>query len=121
MPEQEPISLDERLIGNIREELEAQTVGRGLGLDDAILEQLAWAIAVNLRYAFDVTWAPKWAREVHSWMEADEDMPTGENHFVECLRCGWLTGQNPSKAQAQAEYLGHVASHHPSSEGCSSG
>ncbi|WP_182905869.1 hypothetical protein [Microbispora sp. H13382] len=112
MPEQEPIALEDRLIGNIRDELVAQKVLHDLDLDDAALDGLAWGIAANLQYAFDVTWAPKWAREVHSWVEADAGMPTGENHCTECLRCGWLTGQNPTKEQAQAEYAEHVSTRH---------
>ncbi|MFG1944747.1 hypothetical protein [Nonomuraea sp. NPDC048826] len=116
MPELEPVSLEDRLIGNIRDELEAQNALQELSLDAQTLDKLAWAVAANLHYAFDVAWAPKWAHDVHSWSEPDEGLPTGESHFSECLRCGWLTGHNPTREQALAEYAGHVSTHHPSPE-----
>lgn len=50
----------DRLRDNIATELQAQNALEELNLDDETIETLAWAIAANIHYAFDVTWAPKW-------------------------------------------------------------
>jgi len=52
--------LDERVIENALTELKAQNALQGLGLDDDKLRLLAWAVAVNLDYAFELRWAPRW-------------------------------------------------------------
>ena len=50
----------ERLIGNIREELQAQNALRNIRLSQELIGELAECIASNLDYAFEVKWAPRW-------------------------------------------------------------
>jgi hypothetical protein len=50
----------ERLVGNIREELQAQDALQDLGLAPEVLTQLAASVAANIDYAFDVRWSPRW-------------------------------------------------------------
>ena len=52
--------LDERVVENVLTELQAQNALQGLGLDEDKLRLLAWAVAVNLDYAFELRWAPRW-------------------------------------------------------------
>jgi hypothetical protein len=49
-----------RLVGNITDELFAQNALRDLGLADDVLRSLAESIAVNVDYAFEVRWSPRW-------------------------------------------------------------
>jgi hypothetical protein len=49
-----------RLVGNIREELHAQNALRGLELPSELIDELAEKIAVNIDYAFEVRWSPRW-------------------------------------------------------------
>lgn len=51
---------DERLTANVLEELRAQNELLELRLNDEQLPRLAKAIAVNVDYAFDVRWSPRW-------------------------------------------------------------
>jgi hypothetical protein len=53
-------SVDERLTGNILEELRAQNALRSLGLSDDDLSGIAEAVAINVDYAFRVEWEPRW-------------------------------------------------------------
>ncbi|MET8234317.1 hypothetical protein ABZS77_26955 [Micromonospora sp. NPDC005298] len=87
MPELPPIDTFERLTANIRGEIVAMNVPMNLKLDDATLGNLAESIAINITYAFDVEWAPKWveAGQPHRWQE---DHPGGTTYHVECLACG---------------------------------
>ena len=52
----EHLDESQRVRENIRSELAAQNALQGLDLDDAVLDTLAWAVAANLLYVFDVTW-----------------------------------------------------------------
>ncbi len=56
MPGEDEDALDERVIENVLTELRAQNALGDLGLEDEDLQRAAWAIAVNLGYAFHVHW-----------------------------------------------------------------
>ena len=49
-----------RLRDNIAEELHAQLALLGRPISDADVEQVAYALALNLDYAFRTEWAPRW-------------------------------------------------------------
>jgi hypothetical protein len=105
-----------RLRLNIQEELRAQNAMRGLGLEDAVLDALGDALAITVDYAFYVKWSPRWVKsgEAHYWAEPDEEMPTGENHFAECLLCEWVSGSNPTRRDAEQKYGRHRQAEHSS-------
>jgi hypothetical protein len=50
----------DRLTDNIREELNAQNALLALGLSTNRITDLANAIAINIDYAFEVRWSPRW-------------------------------------------------------------
>jgi len=62
MAEDQADPLDERIIENVLTELRAQNALADLHLDDDVLQTLAWAVAVNLDYAFSIEWAPRWEK-----------------------------------------------------------
>jgi hypothetical protein len=33
----------------------------------------------------------------HYWSEPDPELPTGENHFAECLVCHWVVCHNATR------------------------
>ncbi|MGV9804570.1 hypothetical protein [Micromonospora chersina] len=105
MPEQPPIDTFQRLADNIRGELVAMNIPLNLRLDDATLENVAEAIATNITYAFDVTWAPKWVKagQPHRWQE---DNSGSRVYYVECLGCGTVFGEASAEA-AEASYRDH--------------
>lgn len=100
----------DRLRANIREELSAQRAMGDLPLDQIVIDRLADGIASNIEYAFDVHWAPKWAKndEPHRWTEAVEGR---DQYFVECLRCRkvWVF---PSVAEADSRWEQHLGEAH---------
>ncbi len=106
----------ERLKSNIREELAAQSALRDLGLDESSLDGLANSIAVNIEYAFDVKWAPRCVKpgDAHYWSEPSAELPTGENHFAECLLCEWISSHNATRRDAERRYGRHFQNEHSS-------
>lgn len=72
----------DRLVGNVRDELQSQNAMGGHGLTDEVLDRLASAIAVNVDYGFDVRWAPNWVKpgQPHAWQDE-------EGAFAECVDC----------------------------------
>ncbi|MGQ5261978.1 hypothetical protein ACTWLT_14605 [Micromonospora sp. ZYX-F-536] len=105
MPELPPIDTFERLTENIRDEIVAMNVPLNLQLDDATLGNLAESIAINITYAFDVEWAPKWVKagQPHRWQE---DNPGGTTYHVECLACGAVF-RDASTEAVEGSYRGH--------------
>lgn len=96
----------DRLMGNVREELQAQNAMDGLGLSEDALDRLAEAIAVNVQYVFDVRWAPRLKEgEPHAWEE-------GGAAFAECVPCRIVFGPAASPAGARDLYDEHRASEH---------
>ena len=59
MPDTTPDEF-ERLTGNIHEELLVSNALQNLGLSKEQIAELAHWIAVNIDYAFEVRWAPRW-------------------------------------------------------------
>jgi hypothetical protein len=102
----------ERLVGNIREELQAQRAMRVVDLSDQVVEDLAFAIALNIEYGFDVRWAPKWVGGVghHDWIE-DRNMPHPK-YFVECLMHQRIA-VHASEDEAADWWNAHVRDEHP--------
>ncbi len=101
----------DRLTGNVLEELRAQNAMRGLGLEDDLLAGIAEQVAVNVDYAFECRWAPRWVREgqPHSWMEVVE----GEERFhSECLTCGWLSQPARTAEAASHAFQAHRDAEH---------
>lgn len=84
---------------------------RDLHLDETTLDALAKAIATNVEYAFDVKWAPRWAKEgdPHRWVERSPS--AGESHFVECLRCKRIT-VHPTAEKADEWWSSHLGADH---------
>ena len=81
-----------------------------LPLDEIVIDRLAEGIADNIEYAFEVHWAPRWAKsgEPHRWTETTEGR---DQYFVECLGCRklWVF---PSAAEADSCWEGHVQERH---------
>lgn len=104
----------ERLALNIREELQAQNTLQGLGLDEDTLRGLSDAVAVNITYAFDVKWSPKWVKpgEAHYWSEPSDETATGENHYVECVLCQWVSTHNATRRDAEQKFGRHFQREH---------
>ena len=113
VPELPPIDNFERLTENILDELVSFNGLMVLGLEDRTLRELAKQVAVNIDYAFNVTWSPKWVKsgEPHVWSEASS---TGVCHFAECLLCGVVMTQ-PTREAAQAAYRDHLKGRHGAS------
>lgn len=99
----------DRLRGNIREELRAQTAMGDLPLDEIVIERLAEGIANNVEYAFEVRWSPRWVKddEPHRWTESSEGR---DEHFLECARCRklWVF---QSATEADSWWERHVQGH----------
>ncbi len=59
---QSPADLDKltRLTENIRTELLAVNALLNVGLSPEQIDRMAWAIATNIDYAFEVRWSPRW-------------------------------------------------------------
>ncbi|UCR90263.1 glycosyltransferase 87 family protein [Mycetocola spongiae] len=74
-----PVVWDEEILNtvqeNVREELEAQSAGRGLGLDPATTAALAASVTANLRHSFEIRWAPRWTRTPPAAAAPPEDSP----------------------------------------------
>jgi hypothetical protein len=113
VPELLPIDNFERLTENILDELVSCNGLMALGLDDRTLRELAKQVAVNIDYAFNVTWSPNWVKsgEPHVWSETSS---TGVTHFAECLLCGAVMAE-PTREAAQAAYRDHLAGPHGAS------
>ena len=101
----------ERLLGNIREEIQAQSAGSSLRLTDEDVERLAISIASNVEYGFDVRWAPRWIKgdDPHRWVEGPDT--TNPTYFVECLRHKRIT-MHESETDATNWWSGHVQAEH---------
>lgn len=110
MPELPPIDTFGRLTEHIQDELVAMNVPLNLQLDAATVGDLAESIAVNITYAFEVKWAPKWVKagQPHRWQEATPDAKT---HYVECLACGAVFADASAEA-AEVSYRDHQHSRH---------
>ena len=50
----------EHLVGNVTDELRSQNALRNLDLPAALIEEVARAIAINIDYAFELRWSPRW-------------------------------------------------------------
>jgi hypothetical protein len=113
VPELPPIDTSERLTENILDELASCNGLMALGLDDRTLRELAKQVAVNIDYAFTVTWSPKWVKsgEPHVWSETSS---TGVSHFAECLLCGAVMAE-PTPEAAHAAHRDHLTYRHGSS------
>ena len=101
----------ERLVGSIRDELQAQRALRDLALDDQTLDSLSDAIATNIDYGFDVRWAGRWVRrgDPHRWIENGGTQ--AESHFGECLSCRVIT-EHPSVESANEWWSRHQSVAH---------
>ena len=53
----------ELLADNVFEELRNGWLSWGKGIEDAALKNIAWGIAAEIVYAFDVQWSPDWVAE----------------------------------------------------------
>lgn len=97
----------DRLVENIRTEINAQLGMARIELPSETVEQLASAIAANIDYAFDFRWRPRWVKdgEPHHWQRSTES--GGEQYFIECLRCKRIT-VHPTADDATAWYAEHV-------------
>lgn len=97
----------DRLVENVRQELQAQNAIGELGLADDVLDQLASAIATNAVYAFEVKWAPKWLRraEPHAWHDE-------EGAFAECVDCRLIFGPEPDPEAARRAFDEHWSANH---------
>jgi hypothetical protein len=104
-------TVDERLAGNIKEELTAQRAMSDLPLTDQQIDQLASAIRSNVLYGFEVRWSPRWVKgdDPHHWVEdADSAHP---KYFVECLRHERITVHD-SEAAATEWWSEHQRTEH---------
>jgi hypothetical protein len=100
----------DRLVENIRTEINAQLGMARIELPPATVEQMASGIAANIDYAFDFNWHPRWVKgeEPHRWREIAES--GGEKHFVECLRCKRITVHSTAD-DGVAWYAEHIQDH----------
>ena len=96
----------ELLVDNIRRELVAASHLHALGLDDAVLDRLAEAVAANVLYAFVVDWSPDWIKpgQIHSWESAGE-------WFTRCPGCLEDSPLAPHRETAISWVAHHMARH----------
>lgn len=100
----------DRLVGNIRTEINAQLGMSRVELDHSVIEHLAVGIASNIDHAFEFHWRPRWVQsgEAHRWTETSKS--GDDQHFVECLHCKRIT-VHATAAQGDAWYSQHVREH----------
>ena len=100
----------ERLVDNIRTEVNAQLAMAGVDLEQPVIENLAAGIASSIDHAFEFHWRPSWAQrgDAHRWSEVSDSGV--ERHFVECLRCKLIT-VHAVAAEGDAWYSQHIREH----------
>jgi hypothetical protein len=100
----------DRLVENIRTEINVQLGMARVELDQSVIENLAVGIASNIDYAFEFHWRPRWVHggDAHRWTEASESGDV--QHFVECLHCKRITA-HATAPQGDAWYSQHVLEH----------
>lgn len=76
-------------------------------MPDGVLDQLAWAVATRLDYAFSLRWDPDWVAsgEPHVWQEEG-------GTFARCTACLAESGSTESDAAARSWYVEHEADAH---------
>ncbi|WP_141718817.1 hypothetical protein [Curtobacterium sp. ER1/6] len=77
------------LADNVFEELRNGWLSWEQGIEDAALRKLAWGIAAEIVYAFDVRWSPDWVPEGHPHRWHDDE--------------GWHARCNDCLAESPAE------------------
>lgn len=99
----------DRLVANIRTEIDAQMAMSQVELDESVIQHLAEGIASSIDYAFEFHWRPRWVKsgDAHHW---NEDSESGQQYFVECLRCTRIT-RHPSALEGDAWYVQHCREH----------
>lgn len=91
---------------NIRTELEVQLGAAQVALSEELLRRLAWGVAAEVLYAFDVDWRPDWVKpgEVHAWKESGV-------WFARCGVCLLDSPASPERDEAAAWVRTHQESH----------
>ncbi|WP_126891778.1 hypothetical protein [Curtobacterium sp. HSID17257] len=79
----------ELLADNVFEELRNGWLSWEQGIEDAALRKVAWGVAAEIVYAFDVTWSPNWVPQGHPHRWHDDE--------------GWHARCNDCLAESPAE------------------
>ncbi|PZE70648.1 hypothetical protein DEJ27_06145 [Curtobacterium sp. MCPF17_018] len=98
----------ELLAGNVFEELRNGPLSWDTGIGDDALKSIAWGIAAEIVYAFDVKWSPNWVAKgyPHRWHDAD-----GWH-----TRCNDCLDESPAEADEAVAYS-WFADHRPIAHG----
>lgn len=86
----------ELLAGNIFAELRYGQLAWDAGIDEETLKSVAWGIAAEIAYAFDVKWSPDWVAKGHPHRWHDED---GWH-----ARCNDCLDESPASSEEAAAY-----------------
>jgi hypothetical protein len=98
----------ELLTENVFEELRNGWLSWGKGIEDAALKNIAWGIAAEIVYAFDVQWSPDWVAKGHPHRWHDED---GWH-----ARCNDCLDESPAESDEAVAYA-WFADHRPVAHG----
>lgn len=94
----------ELLADNVFEELRNGWLSWDKGIEDAALKNIAWGIAAEIVYAFDVKWSPDWVAKGHPHRWHDE---AGWH-----ARCNDCLDESPAEADEAIAYA-WFADHRP--------
>lgn len=97
----------ELLADNVFEELRNGWLSWDKGIDDDSLKNLAWGIAAEIVYAFDVKWSPDWVLEGHPHRWHD-----GDGWHARCNDCLDESPAESDQARAWEWFASHRASVH---------
>ena len=91
---------------NIRTELDVQLGGVQRALPEELVRRLAWGIAAEVLYSFDVDRKPDWVKPggVHAWEESG-------GWFARCGVCLLDSPASPTRVEAAAWSRTHQESH----------
>lgn len=92
----------ELLADNVFEELRNGWLSWDKGIEDAALKNIAWGIAAEIVYAFDVRWSPDWVAEGHPHRWHDED-----GYHARCNDCLHESPAEVDEAVAYSWFADH--------------
>lgn len=92
----------ELLADNVFTELRYGQLAWDAGIDEKVLKSVAWGIAAEIVYAFDVKWSPDWVAKGHPHRWHDDD-----GWHARCNGCLDESPAEPDEAVAYAWFSDH--------------